>query len=256
LILEDAIEDAGFKPNMVSDADDVGVIHRRIVQNIYENPIVVCDVSGRNANVMFELGMRLAFDRPAIIVKDDKSPYSFDTGLIEHIPYPRDLRFAQIIEFKKLLSEKIQATYSKSSDPNYTTFLKHFPTITVSKPEAKVVSPDEFILSELKNLSAEFAAFRSAVTPRYYSPILQNVREAIRSSYFPTAVLNFPPGLSRAELNVSFPPDWNIVSAPRSNGLYFYGPDVKMVIEAVHKELPNAIFVESGEPTVIHLVSI
>jgi len=32
---------------------------------------------------MFELGLRLAFDKPAIIVKDDNTSYSFDTAPIE-----------------------------------------------------------------------------------------------------------------------------------------------------------------------------
>lgn len=53
-ILSDAIEETGFEANLVSNADDVGLIHKRIIQNLYENPLVVCDVSGKNPNVMFE----------------------------------------------------------------------------------------------------------------------------------------------------------------------------------------------------------
>src|SRR5687767_8839852 len=73
-ILIDAIADAGFDGRMVSAAADVGIIHKRIVQNLYEDPIVVVDVSGRNPNVMLELGIRLTFDKPTVIVKDDKTP--------------------------------------------------------------------------------------------------------------------------------------------------------------------------------------
>ena len=58
-ILKDVIVSAGFSANLVSNADDVGVIHKRIIQNLYHNPIIVCDVSGKNPNVMFELGVRL-----------------------------------------------------------------------------------------------------------------------------------------------------------------------------------------------------
>lgn len=152
-ILNDAIEEAGFDGNLVSNADDVGIIHKRIIQNLYDNPIVVCDVSCKNPNVMFELGLRLAFDKPTIIVKDDKTSYSFDTSAIEHLEYPRDLRFNQIVEFKEKLTEKIRATYRKStSDENYTTFLKHFGEFKVAKIDKKEVSGQEFILEELKNL--------------------------------------------------------------------------------------------------------
>ena len=79
-ILVDSISSAGFQPQLVSDADDVGIIQKRIIQNLYDNPIVVCDVSGKNSNVMFELGMRLAFDKPTVIVKDDRTTCSFDTA--------------------------------------------------------------------------------------------------------------------------------------------------------------------------------
>jgi hypothetical protein len=87
-IVDEAIQSAGFEPNLVSNAGDVGIIQKRIIQNLYENPIVICDVSGKNQNIMFELGLRLAFDKPTIIIKDDKTTYSFDTSPIEHLEYP------------------------------------------------------------------------------------------------------------------------------------------------------------------------
>jgi hypothetical protein len=126
-IFNDAIRQAGFEPNLVSNADDVGIIQKRIIQNLYDNPIAVVDVSGKNPNVMFELGIRLAFDKPTIIVKDDKTSYSFDTAPIEHVPYPRDLRFAKIVGFKEKLASKIKGTYKAATENvNYTTFLKAF----------------------------------------------------------------------------------------------------------------------------------
>ena len=152
-IITESIEIAGFSANLVSNADDVGIIHKRIIQNLYDNPIVVCDVSGKNPNVMFELGIRLAFDKPTIIIKDDKTSYSFDTSAIEHIDYPRDLRFSKIVDFKEKLSEKIKATHEKAThDKGYTTFLKHFGEFTVAKLQKKEVSGQEFILEELKSM--------------------------------------------------------------------------------------------------------
>ncbi len=152
-ILTEAIDDAGFEANLVSNADDVGIIQKRIIQNLYDNPIVVCDVSGKNPNVMFELGMRLAFDRPTIIIKDNKTSYSFDTSPIEHLEYPRDLRFSKIVEFKDRLADKVKKTYEKSTtDASYTTFLKNFGEFKVAKIDQKEVSGQEFILDELKTL--------------------------------------------------------------------------------------------------------
>ena len=97
--------------------------------------------------------MRLAFDKPTIIIKDSQTPFTFDTSSIEHLEYPRDLRFSKITEFKDTLISKIKATYNKStSDPNYTTFLKHFGEFTVAKLDKKEVPGQEFILDELRSM--------------------------------------------------------------------------------------------------------
>lgn len=153
-ILSEAIRDAGYKPNLVSNADDIGIIQKRIIQNIYDNDIVVCDVSGKNPNVMFELGMRLAFDKPAIIVIDDNTDYSFDTSPIEHLSYPRDLRYYNILNFKEQLRTKIIATAEKSQkDPNYTTFLKNFGEFEVAHVEKKEGSINEVLISRMDELA-------------------------------------------------------------------------------------------------------
>lgn len=157
-ILKDVIVELRYEPNLVSDAEESGIIQRRIIQNLYDNKIVVCDVSGKNPNVMFELGIRLAFDKPTIIIKDDCTDYSFDTGVFEHLCYPRDLTYWKILSFKKALKEKITKTLDKArKDPEYSTFLKNFGEFKVAKLGTKTVSKDEYILESLKELKAQVA---------------------------------------------------------------------------------------------------
>ncbi|MFN3809597.1 MAG: DNA-directed RNA polymerase subunit alpha C-terminal domain-containing protein [Roseateles asaccharophilus] len=166
-ILTEAIEDAGFDANLVSNADDSGIIHKRIIQNLYDNPVVVCDVSGKNPNVMFELGLRLAFDKPTVIVKDEKTSYAFDTSAIEHLEYPRDLRFSRIVDFKQKLTEKIKATHQRAtSDANYTTFLKHFGEFKVAKLDKREVSGQEYILEELRALRSAIRRMEIGQLPK------------------------------------------------------------------------------------------
>jgi hypothetical protein len=163
-IISEAIASAGYEPSLVSDADDSGIIQKRIVQNIYNNEIVVCDVSGKNPNVMFELGMRLAFDKPTIIVIDDKTDYSFDTGQIEHLSYPRDLRYSSILRFKEILKEKIIATVKASKDnPNYSTFLKNFGEFEVAHVDKKEGSISEVVLSKLDDLGGQLNYLQKVV---------------------------------------------------------------------------------------------
>ena len=111
-ILKAVATDTGFNPLLVSDANDVGIIQKRIIQNLYSNENVICDVSSKNPNVMFELGIRLAFDKRTIIIKDDQTDYSFDTTIIEHLTYPKDLRHPKILKFRSDLETRLLGTWT------------------------------------------------------------------------------------------------------------------------------------------------
>ncbi len=161
-ILNEAIEQTKFEPKLVSDDVAIGLIHDRIVTNIYNNEIVVCDVSSKNPNVMFELGLRLAFDKPTIIIKDETTGYSFDTGVIEHISYPSSLRFSQIVKFKEELIRRIEATYKKSQEePNFSSFLKSFgKTITPASFLQTEIPEGKYIISQIEEMRQEMHIMR------------------------------------------------------------------------------------------------
>ncbi|MUG30135.1 hypothetical protein [Aeromonas salmonicida] len=151
-IISEALDGTGFEIKLVSDSDDVGVIHKSIVQNIFKNDIVICDVSTHNANVMFELGLRLAFDKPTVIIKDDETPFSFDTHVIQHIVYKRSLHYPDIVSFKKELRMKVLATMEQSKKEGFSTFLKHFTIEHVSKISEREVSKDDFLMEQLTSI--------------------------------------------------------------------------------------------------------
>jgi len=156
-----------FRTEIVSNSSgEIDIIHKRIIQNLYNADIVICDISGRNPNVMFELGMRLTFDKPTIIIKDDKTDFIFDTGVIEHLIYPKDLRFKKIVEFQKELAKRIKITYEKSqNDTSYSTFLGNFGEFKVPtlKQEA-ITDVNQVILNELSNLRKEITSVKREVT--------------------------------------------------------------------------------------------
>ena len=103
---------------------------------------------------MFELGLRLAFDMPTIILKDDMTNYTFDINVVEHIGYPRDLNYWSIQKFKELLAKKVKATLQKKDeDDEYSPFLKAFNKKRVADIETKDVTSVEFIMDELKELN-------------------------------------------------------------------------------------------------------
>jgi hypothetical protein len=192
-----AINETQFEPRLVSDDGAIGLIHERIVNNIYSNEIVICDVSSKNPNVMFELGLRLAFDKPTIIIKDEKTGYSFDTGVIEHLTYPSSLRFSQVIDFKQELIKRINATYAISkAEPNYSPFLKSFgKTIVPATIHQTEVPESKYILSMLESLSNDIKSLKHAA-PQNSSVQNKNQSEKqIVLNGFVAEYLNANPGL-------------------------------------------------------------
>lgn len=150
-----ALIETDLNVKMVSESDEVNVIHNNIVTNVYANDIVICDVSSRNPNVMFELGMRLAFDKPVVIIKDRETPYTFDVGNIYHIEYPRSLNYIEILEFQKELKEKTLMTLDASQQPNYSPFLSNYKIKKLVGIEVEFVGKEEFMMSSLKEIMGE-----------------------------------------------------------------------------------------------------
>lgn len=144
-----------FSTKIVSETNgETHVIHKTIIQNLYNSEIVICDISGKNPNVLFELGMRLAFDKPTILIRDNETDFMFDTGVIEHMTYPKSLSYPEVVEFKKELAIKIKITLEKEkSDPNYSAFLRSFGTFEITKlDQTEISDANQIILSELKNV--------------------------------------------------------------------------------------------------------
>ncbi|WP_052343844.1 hypothetical protein [Bacillus massiliigorillae] len=158
-----SIEGYSFKTEMVSDSDgETNMIHKNIIQNIYNADIVVCDISGRNPNVLFELGMRLTFDKPTVIIMDNQTDFLFDIGSIDTLIYPKDLRFQNIIDFKGKLAQKIIQTLHKyKEDKNYSAFLKHFGDFEVPTIDQKQLSTDHIILNELQRMNRDIRMIKN-----------------------------------------------------------------------------------------------
>jgi hypothetical protein len=170
-ILKEVATEAGYDPRLVSEGTEAGLIHKRIVTNLYSDEIVICDVSETNRNVMFELGMRMVFDKPTVIVKDERTDYRFDVMPIEHVVYPRDLRYPKMIQFRRELKDKIIGTVDKfETDKEASSYLKAFGPIQVAKMETKVVPGDKLMLEALEEIRNDLRKLRS---PLAFTPVVE-----------------------------------------------------------------------------------
>jgi hypothetical protein len=77
-----AIRRAGYDviPPKVENSE---VIQAEIIKHLATADLVVCDISTLNPNVIFELGICVALDRPVAMIKDDQTPViPFDNSIV------------------------------------------------------------------------------------------------------------------------------------------------------------------------------
>ncbi|WCT78646.1 hypothetical protein [Novosphingobium humi] len=153
-VINKAAEDAGMRPQIVSDDFESDVIQSRIIRNLYYNPVVVCDVSGLNPNVMFELGIRITFKKPVVIITDDVGNIPFDTRVIEHLHYPSGLHIHETNQFIEKLTIKIKNLHESFKQKTFKSFIEDFGTFEILEPKQQVVGFEKLILDRLASLES------------------------------------------------------------------------------------------------------
>ena len=74
-IIKPSIEEAGYEAYRVDENNICDSIINKIFDAIQECPMAVCDLSNRNPNVLYELGLRQAYDKPVVLFVYKRQPY-------------------------------------------------------------------------------------------------------------------------------------------------------------------------------------
>lgn len=160
-ILAPAIIDAGYQPKRADDNKSSSIIHVDIIRDIINAPLAVCDLSSRNPNVLFELGIRQAFDLPVVLVQEEGTPRIFDISSINTIDYRRERIYHEVIEDRKNITEAIIATRDESQGINSIIKLLEFNKAELNK-KGELSEKDEMllmmnsILNEVKNIKKTY----------------------------------------------------------------------------------------------------
>jgi len=109
-IFKPAIMEAGYDPYRVDEDKISNPIINKIFQAVQECPMALCDLSNRNPNVLYELGLRQAYDKPVVLVQDDKTQRIFDVSGINTVQYSSERLYENVIEARKKITEAILST--------------------------------------------------------------------------------------------------------------------------------------------------
>ena len=109
-IFKPACEKSDFKPIRADEVKQTNLIHLDILQKLVDSPMAICDLSSRNPNVLFELGLRQAFDKPTVLVQENGTPKIFDIAPLRYTEYRRELRYRDVLEDQASIAQAIVAT--------------------------------------------------------------------------------------------------------------------------------------------------
>jgi len=115
-IIRPSILASGLKPFRADETKNTNLIQLDILRNVVESPIAICDMSSKNPNVFYELGMRQAFDMPTVLVRDEITEAPFDVNGLRYVTYKKDMKHRNVVLAIEELTLAIKDTYSKRTD--------------------------------------------------------------------------------------------------------------------------------------------
>jgi hypothetical protein len=115
------VEDCGYQVIRVDQERFVGSILERIWDQIRQADLMLADLTGNNPNVLYELGIAHAFNKPTLLVT-----YSAHGHVPDDTPF--DLRAHRILAYDNLDSLKLQLK-------------SHLPALAFPRPQKAVASP-------------------------------------------------------------------------------------------------------------------
>ncbi|NRF65460.1 hypothetical protein HLB44_00535 [Aquincola sp. S2] len=103
-----AIEDLGIECIRCDEIEEAGSIHEKMFEHIYQDDIVVVDITTSNANVYYELGIRHALAKGVtVLIRRKGTVIPFNIQGLQVIEYDQD-RFASIEQAKSRIREIIR----------------------------------------------------------------------------------------------------------------------------------------------------
>lgn len=115
-IIKPAIDKTEFTAIRADEVKETNFIHLDILKKLIDAPIAVCDLSTRNPNVLFELGIRQAFDKPVVLIQEKGTPKIFDIAPLRYLEYSKEMKYHEVLESQKSLQEAIEATKAAEGD--------------------------------------------------------------------------------------------------------------------------------------------
>lgn len=188
-IIKPACELSGFKPIRADDVKTTNYIALDIIKQIIESDMAICDLSSQNPNVLYEVGIRQAFNLPVTFIKDICTKRIFDIQGFRDVAYDETLRIDTVEKAVIDLSDVITNTYINKNEVNSLVTLLGIEPAKASHTQISVDT--ELILNAIKGIEYRVSKTEQQHTSKYrpgiifpeIGPIPENMKKLTREDY-------------------------------------------------------------------------
>lgn len=185
-IFKPACTTANLNPIRADDIVETGMIHLDILQRLLTSSMAICDLSTHNPNVLFELGIRQAFDMPTVLVQEEGTKPIFDIAPLKYCQYRKNHLYREVMEDQKNLTDFLIKTSESIKNGDMINSLVKLlsinkATITEDSSDRTSVAYN-YIISEINQLKNELRMTtlqypQSSDNDDYYGKILSSLKQ-------------------------------------------------------------------------------
>jgi len=200
-VISPVARECGYKPIRADKISEPGIITTQIIQHIAEDPMVVADLSGRNANVFYELALRHALKKPVIqlIGKEERIPFDVAATRIITLDHT-DLDSVE--EAKKEMVKQIKAAEAPNFVPDtpISVAVELQSLLSSEQPEDKrfgdLLSSLQDIQKSVYKCERKLSSPDEILPPAYVASV---IRQFTRDRFSPGAIRNILHTISELE---------------------------------------------------------
>jgi hypothetical protein len=140
-----------FTCNVSHRMDTTGSISQQILEHILNDAIVIANLTGLNPNVMYELAVRHAKAKPAIMIAESRTDVPFDVVTERVIFYKNDMQGAiELRKNLKLAIKNLDLTNKPADNPVYRAGNGVVMRETIARN-----TPEEYVINQLQEMKAQ-----------------------------------------------------------------------------------------------------
>jgi len=160
-VIKPVLQKFNYEPIAASDISSPGSINKQIIIRLYEDELVIANLTGLNPNVMYELAVRHAVKKPVIIMAENGTKLPFDLVDQRCIFYDDSLHGVELA--KEALESFLSNTFMEAtiSNPIYDSIKESHILKTVSDTDEE---PIKYLISRIDRMETSLSRFSNLAT--------------------------------------------------------------------------------------------